>query len=342
MAHYLVTGSAGFIGSAVSRRLLTAGHRVTGVDDLNPSYDPRLKSWRLEQLALHPGFQFQRLDLADRPALDRFAEQLWDAPDAVPPEAILHLAARAGVRPSVTDPWTYLEVNVRATLNVLDLCRRQQVRKLVFASSSSVYGAGRDLPYREDQNTDRPLSPYAATKKMGESLAYSYHHLHGLDISLLRFFTVYGPAGRPDMSVFRFIRWIAEGTPVRLYGNGLQQRDFTYIDDISAGAVAALRPVGYEIFNLGGEHPVAMEAVLQEISQLIGRPAKVDRQPAHPADVAATWADINKARKLLDWSPEVSLSEGLRRTVAWYFAEESWARQLELEGLPATARRHTA
>ncbi len=321
---YLVTGCAGFIASRVAKLLLEAGHEVLGVDNLNDAYDPRLKQWRLEQLRTHEAFGFQRLDIADRAAVDAwFAEH-------EPPAAVVNLAARAGVRTSVENPWVYYQANCDGTLNLLDACRRHVVKKFVLASTSSLYGAHNPVPYREDTDTNRPLSPYAASKKAAETLAYTYHYLHGLDVSILRYFTVYGPAGRPDMSVFRFVRRIAEDEPIVVFGDGSQQRDFTYVDDIARGTVAALRPLGYEVINLGGDRPVRLDAVIAEIARLLGKEPQIERRAAHPADVLATWADVRRARELLGWTPEISIEEGLRRSVAWYRENRAMALPLEL------------
>jgi nucleoside-diphosphate-sugar epimerase len=332
MARYLVTGAAGFIGSQVARVLLQSGHEVVGLDSFNEAYDPRLKRYRAGELARQAGFKLHEAELTDRRRLDAvFAEGGGRPRNHLPPFAgVLNLAARAGVRPSVEDPWAYVEANVTGTLNLLDACRRFGVGKFVLASTSSLYGAHNPVPYREDAGTDRPLSPYAASKKAAETMAYAYHHLHALDVSVLRYFTVYGPAGRPDMSVFRFIRRIAEGEPLVLYGDGGQERDFTYVDDIARGTVAALAPLGYEVINLGGDRPVKLVEIIERLEQLLGRAARIDRRPAHPADVPATWADITKARLLLGWSPQIPLEEGLARCVAWYQSEHALAQSIEL------------
>jgi nucleoside-diphosphate-sugar epimerase len=324
---YLVTGCAGFIASNVADSLLRAGHAVVGVDNLNDAYDPRLKQWRLAQLLGRDNFRFHQVDISDRAAV----EPLFASPGSQPPfAAVVNLAARAGVRTSVVNPWVYYQANCDGTLNLLDLCRRSGVRKFLLASTSSLYGLHNVAPYREDADTNRPLSPYAASKKAAETIAYSYHHLHGLDVSIPRYFTVYGPAGRPDMSVFRFIRRIAEGESIVVFGDGSQSRDFTFVDDIARGTVAALRPLGYEIINLGGGREVGLSAVIDEIARLLGKKPVIEYRPAHPADVPSTRADVSKAARLLDWRPKVGIEEGLRRSVEWYFANRELARSLEL------------
>ncbi len=318
-----LTGCAGFIGAKTAEFLLERGDEVIGVDNLNDAYDPKLKSWRLEQLQAYPNFRFLQLDISE-----------WEPTRAVfeanlPYDAVVNLASRAGVRQSVQNPWVYISTNTTGALNLLELCRQHGVKKYVLASTSSLYG-NNERPFREDQPTDRPLSPYASSKKGAETLCYTYHHLYGLDITVLRYFTVYGPAGRPDMSIFRFIRWIAEGEPIQLFGDGLQERDFTYVDDIAQGTIAGLKPLGYEIINLGGDRPVSLRWIIETLETLIGKKAQWTQQPMHPADVKATWADITKARALLGWEPQISLEEGLKRSVEWYFANREWAREVVL------------
>lgn len=322
MGCYLVTGCAGFIGAQVVSKLLERGDEVWGLDDLNHAYDPRLKQWRLERLKASPLFHFRKVDIAG-PGL---AEALDGAEGF---DGIINLAARAGVRQSVADPASYLRTNILGALNVLEFGRRNGITKFVQASTSSLYGLNNHRPFQEDADVSRPLSPYAASKGGAEVLCHSYAHLHGLDITILRYFTVYGPAGRPDMSIFRFIQWIAEGKPLRLYGDGSQQRDFTYVEDIARGTLAALKPVGYEIINLGGDDPVSMLEVIEKIEARLGRKAQVETYDRAPADMPATWADIGKARRLLGWEPRVSLDEGLDRTIAWYQAERAWASQVD-------------
>lgn len=327
MAHYLLTGSAGFIASQVVAQLLNEGHSVVGIDNLNDAYDVRLKHWRLQQLETHPGLRFHHVDICDRRSLAHVFETAQHT-DQPPFDAVIHLAARAGVRPSAENPWIYLETNTTGTLNVLDLCRQHGVNKLVLASTSSLYGQNGPQPFTESANTDGPLSPYAASKKAAEALSYTYHYLYGIDVTVVRYFTVYGPAGRPDMSLFRFVQWINERRPVTIFGDGNQKRDFTYVDDIARGTVAALRPVGYEVVNLGSDKPVALIDAVRMIEHLTGQEAAVDYQPRHPADVLATWADIGKARALLSWQPEVPFATGLERLVKWYKDNVSWARHI--------------
>jgi UDP-glucuronate 4-epimerase len=318
----LVTGCAGFIGSKVSEVCLRDGHEVIGVDNLNTAYDVRLKEWRLSRLAGVSGFAFVRADVVDRTTVRAlFSQHSIDT--------VINLAARAGVRRSLVDPWAYFETNITGTLNLLEGCREHGVVKFVLASTSSLYGDGQ-RPFREDQPTDRPVSPYAASKKSAETLCYTYHALHGLDITVLRYFTVYGPAGRPDMSPFRFIRWIAEGDPITLYGDGSQERDFTYVDDIAHGTLLALKPLGYEVINLGSDRPVTIGQFIRILEQRLGRTARIDRRPSHPADVRATWADITKARRLLQWAPKTSLEDGVGAAAAWYEEHRSWASTIDL------------
>lgn len=320
----LVTGCAGFIGSRIAALLLDEGHGVVGIDTLNDAYDVRLKDRRLAQLQGRPGFRFDRLDIDDRQSV----RDLFSANEGRSAfSTVINLAARAGVRQSVADPWTYYRTNAVGALNLLDACRASGIEKLVQASTSSVYGRA-PTPFREDANTDRPLSPYAASKKAAEELCYSYHHLYGLDVTVLRFFTVYGPAGRPDMSVFRFIKWIDGGDPVTVYGDGTQERDFTYVDDIARGAVAALDLKGFDVINLGSDRPVQLGYVIRCIETLLGKQADLHYGQADPSDVPATRADISKARCVLGWSPETTLEDGLASTVEWYQTNRSWAGQV--------------
>jgi UDP-glucuronate 4-epimerase len=323
MAHYLVTGAAGFIGARVAEMLLEEGHAVTGVDNLNDAYDVRIKEYRLGLLQTWPTFHFVRADIADRNLLAAGSPLGAHRFDAV-----VNLAARAGVRASVENPWVFYETNLLGTLTLLELCRQQGIPKFLLASTSSIYGANAPCPTPETADSSHPLQPYAASKKAAEVLCHSYHSLYGLDVSVVRYFTVYGPAGRPDMSMYRFTKWIREGQPVQLYGDGEQSRGFTYVDDIARGTIAALRPLGYEIINLGGHEVITMNALIGMLEERIGRKALVEHHPPNPADMLTNWADVSKARRLLGWQPQVGLSEGVGRFVAWYESERAWAKEV--------------
>ena len=318
----LVTGCAGFVCSSVVELLLADGHSVVGVDSLNDAYDVSLKRWRLESLKKAPNFEFYPLDITDQQAIPGVMEK-------GPFDGVVNLAARAGVRQSLENPIAYYETNVTGTLNLLEACRKNGVNKFLQASTSSVYGEDRP-PFQEDALTDRPLSPYAASKKAAENLCYVYHHAHGLDVSVLRYFTVFGPAGRPDMAVYRFIRWIVEGDPIVLYGDGSQARDFTYVGDIARGTVAALKPLGFEVINLGADRPVEVREVIGILERLTDKTAIIQQQPINRVDVSSTWADIAKAKKLLGWEPKVDLDEGLRRSVDWYLGHRGWAKDIDV------------
>lgn len=307
----LVTGCAGFIAGRVAQRLLDREDRVVGVDNLNDYYSVRLKQWRLEQLQKSRLFSFHRADVGDFPAMAALFEgERFDA--------VVNLAARAGVRPSVEDPWIYYQSNVTGTLNLLECSRRRETSRFVLASSSSVYGLN-PIPFSEADSTDRALSPYAASKKAAEVLCHSYHHLYGLAAMVPRFFTVYGPAGRPDMSYLKFIDAIACDRPIEVFGDGTQRRDFTYVDDIADGVIKALDlGRGYEVFNLGGSRPVELNRVIATLEKLLGKRAKIVRGPVNPADAKDTWASNEKAERLFGWRAAVSLEDGLARTVEWY------------------------
>ena len=320
MAHYLVTGVAGFIGARTAEMLIEQGHTITGVDNLNDAYDVRMKEYRLRLLQALPAFDFHKLDISDRTALAGLAAF----------DGVINLAARAGVRASVADPWAFVQTNIIGTLNLLELCRVRGIRKFVLASTSSLYGANAPLPTPETADSDHPLQPYAASKKGAEALCHSYHSLYGLDLTVVRYFTVYGPAGRPDMSMFRFTKWISEGQPLQLYGDGEQSRGFTYVDDVARGTIAALRPLGYEIINLGGHEVVSMNVLIKMLAEIIGREAIVEHLPPNLADILTNQADITRADQLLNWQPQVNLREGLQHVVDWYTAEQAWVKDLSL------------
>lgn len=322
MSNYLLTGAAGFIGARVAHFLLADGHQVFGIDNLNPVYDVRMKEYRLKGLLDQPGFTFIRDDISDKSLIGRLN-------GALPPlEGIINLAAIAGVRASTSDPWSYLNTNTLGALNMLELARQHAVPKFIQASTSSLYGNEGQPPHNEQASTDHPLAPYAASKKGAEAFCYAYHHLYGLDVSILRYFTVYGPAGRPDMVMFRFCQWIAEGRPVVTTGNGEQSRGFTYVDDIARGTLLALQPAGYDIFNLGGHEVITINALIHMLEDLLGKKADVRYIPSHPADVFSNVADVSKAQHVLGWQPQVSLTEGVSRLVNWYLAERAWAKDV--------------
>lgn len=244
-------------------------------------------------------------------------------------DCVINEAARAGVRYSMENPYVYFTTNVLGTLNLLELCKEYGVKKFVLASTSSLY-AGQSMPFREDLPVNTPISPYASSKKSAEVLCYTYHYLYGIDVSVVRYFTVYGPAGRPDMSVFRFIKWILEDKPLEVFGDGSQSRDFTYVDDIAEGTILATRPLGYEIINLGNNRPHSLMEMIGLIERYTGKKARFEMRDFHKADMKATWADIGKAKSLLGWEPKVSLEEGIKRTVEWTLENWSWIKDVRL------------
>jgi len=325
MSQYLVTGAAGFIAARVAEVLLDGGHTVVGVDNLNDAYDVRIKHWRLNRLLGRAGFTFHELELSDRNAVAALAGKYATF------DAVINLAARAGVRQSVENPWVYYESNVMGTLNLLELARRQGIPKFVIASTSSIYGANPPLPTPETHDSNYPLQPYAASKKAAEVLCYTYHALYQIDVSVVRYFTVYGPAGRPDLAIFRFVQWVSEGRPVRVFGDGEASRGFTYIDDIARGTILALRPLGYEIINLGGHETITVNQLVTLVEELVGKKAQVVHGPANPAEMLANWANVEKAGQLLGWEPQVGLREGIGRLVAWYNQERTWASQINTD-----------
>lgn len=324
MSSYLLTGAAGFIAFRVAEFLLESGHTIYGVDNMNDAYDIRLKQYRLKRLQANPQFKFLQEDISDRAIIDRLRD--WLPGDIA---GVINLAARAGVRTSLTDPWVYMDTNMTGTLNLLEYCRVSGVQKFVLASTSSLYAEKSKPPFNEQDDSDHPLQPYAASKKGAEVMAHVYHHLYGLDVTVLRYFTVYGPAGRPDMVMFRFCQWIAEGRPVIINGDGEQSRGFTYLDDIARGTIQALRPLGYEIINLGGHEVITIHQLIKMLEERIGKPAHVSYQDFHPADVHANQADVFRAGELLGWQPQVGLDEGVTRLVDWYMREREWVSQVE-------------
>ncbi len=312
----LVTGAAGFIGSHTTCTLLERGDRVVGLDNLNDYYDPARKRANLEEISKIPGaserFTFVEGDIRDRTRVrELFAQHRFTA--------VAHLAAMAGVRVSVEDPWLYYDVNLTGTLNLLDAAREHGNANFVLASTSSAYGNTKQVPFIETDSADRPLAPYPASKRGAELLGHSYHHIHGTDFIALRFFTVYGPRGRPDMLAYKILDAIRSGQSMPLYNGGQMYRDWTFVSDIVQGVVAATdRRLGYEIINIGRGEPVLLADFVGDLEKLAGGRAPVTSEPMMRADVSYTYADISKARKLLDYDPKVSIAEGSRRFFDWY------------------------
>jgi UDP-glucuronate 4-epimerase len=310
--NFLVTGGAGFIGSHVCERLLADGHAVWAMDDLNAFYDPALKQRNLVEIqARHKPFIFIQGDVADRPSVERlFREVKFDQ--------VIHLAARAGVRPSLEQPALYQRVNVEGTTNLLEAARYSGVGKMILASSSSVYGVNSKVPFSESDLVYRPISPYAASKLACEALGHVYHHVYGMDVVMLRFFTVYGPRQRPDLAIHTFARRIAAGQSIQLFGDGSSARDYTYITDIVDGIMVCVRQTfGYEILNLGGSHPTTLSRLVELLEAALGKKALIERKPDQPGDVPRTWADISKAGRLLNYTPKVTMEKGIALFVDW-------------------------
>ena len=322
MKTYLLTGAAGFIASKTAEELLKAGHRVVGIDNMNDYYDVNIKRYRLKALRRHPRFIFREKDIEDLKGLKKIFQTYKF-------NAILNLAARAGVRYSMSHPQVYFTTNALGTLNLLELAKEHGVKKFVLSSTSSLY-AGQKMPFDEKLPVNTPISPYAASKKAAEAACYTYHYLYGIDVTILRYFTVYGPAGRPDMSVFIFMKKIDEGTTMEVFGDGLQSRDFTYVDDIAKGTVKGLKKVGFKVINLGGNHPHGLMDMVALIEKNLDKKAKIAYKPFHKADIKATWANISQAKKILGWRPRVSLEDGIRLTAEWYLKNKSWLKKIEI------------
>ncbi len=315
--HFLVTGGAGFIGSHLCEKLIHLGHRVTCVDNFNAYYDPSIKRHNIRQLVKQP--QFRLIDgdiLRWRRMRDLFFDEI--------PDAVIHLAARAGVRPSIKNPRLYQKVNIEGTLRLLELARTANVSKFIMASSSSVYGNNKKIPFSEDDNVDFPISPYAATKKACELLGYTYHSLYQLPVTCLRFFTVYGPRQRPDMAIHKFTRCIVEGRPIPLFGDGNSRRDYTYITDIVDGILKAIEKCEqYHIYNLGESQTTILSRLIALLEEAVGKPAKIQWLPSQPGDVAVTYADISKSKNELGYYPKVPVKKGIPQFVSWYLEELS-------------------
>jgi nucleoside-diphosphate-sugar epimerase len=287
---------------------------------LNEAYDLRMKDYRLKRLQSIGGFTFRKLDISNKAIIDEFQGQSFDG--------VINLAAWAGVRNSVKNPWVYVDSNMTGTLNMLEVCRQTGTKKFVVASTSSIYGENPPYPTPESASSSEPLQPYAASKKGAEAMAHAYHHLYDIDVTVVRYFTVYGPAGRPDLSIFRFVQWISEGQPVLVNGNGEQSRGFTFIDDIARGTILALKPVGFEIINLGGHEVITINNLIKLIEDVVGKKAIVQYGPPDPADMRSNWADVSKAGELLGWEPQYNMRAGIEKLVEWYNAEREWASNI--------------
>jgi UDP-glucuronate 4-epimerase len=311
----LITGGAGFIGSHVVDMLLEKGHEVTVIDNFDPFYDLRIKARNLEKANDYNNFKMYREDILNK-------DKLVEIFAAANFELIIHLAAKAGVRPSIEDPRGYYKTNVEGTLNLLEECKRVGIKKFIFASSSSVYGNNRKVPFSEIDNVDYPISPYAATKKAGELLCHNYHHLYGIDIFCLRFFTVYGPRQRPDLAIYKFFNLIEQNKPIPVFGDGSTRRDYTYIDDILDGILKSIEHLkGYEIINLGESRTVKLSDLIALIEKVSGKTVRKEYFPMQPGDVIQTYADISKAKKLLGYDPKTDLESGLKRFYEWFILE---------------------
>ncbi|MBI3447984.1 MAG: GDP-mannose 4,6-dehydratase [Acidobacteria bacterium] len=311
MSTVLVTGGAGFIGSHLCERLLARGDRVVALDNFDPFYDEAIKRDNVAAALAHPRYRLITGDIRSAATVDEVlgAERF---------DVVVHLAARAGVRPSIAEPALYSDVNLTGTSVLLEACRRHGPRRFVFGSSSSVYGDANKVPFAESDPVTHPVSPYAATKAAGELLCYAHHHVHALDVTCLRFFTVYGPRQRPEMAIHKFAREILEGRPLPRYGDGSTERDYTYVDDIIEGVVRAMdRVSGFHIYNLGESRRVPLSSLIAILEREIGTPAKIQAMPNQPGDVRMTWADVSRAREELGYDPKVPIEEGIRRFVAW-------------------------
>ncbi|MHC4084676.1 MAG: GDP-mannose 4,6-dehydratase [Planctomycetota bacterium] len=306
----LITGAAGFIGSHLCERLLGDGHVVLGVDNFDEFYDPQIKRSNIADCLENENFELVEADIRDRAAMGDVIGRGFDV--------IVHLAAKAGVRPSIDQPLLYADVNINGTGILLEAAKEQGVDKFIFASSSSVYGNNEKVPFSEDDNVDFPISPYAATKKAGELICHTYHHLYGISLTCLRFFTVYGPRQRPDLAIHKFAGLIEQGKPISVYGDGTMSRDFTYIDDIIDGTVAAMEKcAGFNIYNLGESRPITVNDLIAEIEKALGKKAVKENVPPQPGDVERTYADVTKAVKELGYNPTTTIEEGLAEFVTW-------------------------
>lgn len=318
MASYLITGCAGFIGSHLSERLLQEGHQVVGIDNFDPFYNREIKERNLSNLKSNSHFQFIEGDLKEYHTISSISTKI---------DIIVHLAAKAGVLPSLKDPIAYLNDNVIATQNLLNLCKERNINKFVFASSSSIYGNNKSIPFNENDNVDRPISPYAASKKACELITHTAHHLNKLDVINLRFFTVFGPRQRPDLAIHKFIKLVDEGKEITMYGDGSTSRDYTFVNDTVQGIISACNYLSthtnvYEIVNLGNNTPVTLKDLIATIEKVMNKKVNINHQPMQPGDVDITFANIDKAKKLFGYSPSTSIEEGITSFVKWYHEQK--------------------
>ncbi len=318
----LITGCAGFIGHKTCEEFLNKGYEVLGIDNLNNYYDVKMKFLRLKILKNNKNFTFKKADITNKNSIEQIVKHFL-------PNVIINLAARAGVRASILNPNIYFETNTIGTLNLLESAKKYKVEKVIFSSTSSLY-AGQKMPFIESLPVNQPISPYAASKKSAEVTCYAYHYLYGIDITILRYFTVYGPWGRPDLSIFRFIKQIDEGKKIIVYGDGSQSRDFTYISDISKGTFLAKKKLGFEIINFGSDEPHKLNEAISIIENLLGKKAKIIYKPFHPSDMKATWANIKKAEQLLKWKPVVFFNEGMKKTIEWYIENKKQIYKIKI------------
>tara|TARA_Y100001936_G_scaffold178947_1_gene175786 strand:- start:34195 stop:35169 length:975 start_codon:yes stop_codon:yes gene_type:complete len=323
VAKYLVTGAVGFIGTQISKILLESGHTVIGIDSLNDAYDPTIKQIRNKELSTFQEFKLLNMDICNNSLIKEIPDVQFDA--------VIHLAARAGVRQSLESPGIYLETNILGTLNILEFCRDAKIKKMVLASTSSLYGETNSRLIDEANPTDLPLTPYSVSKKSAELLCYSYHYQYDIDISINRYFTVYGQFGRPDMSIFKFIKLIDENKTITVFGDGTQTRDFTHVDDVARGTIASLKPIGFEIFNLGSHSPVSINHVISCIESKLNKNASREYLPKNNADVSSTFANIEKAKNLLNWEPQLSFEQGLNNTIEWYQKNKEWLTDISVD-----------
>tara|TARA_Y100001970_G_scaffold28522_3_gene34987 strand:+ start:16141 stop:17115 length:975 start_codon:yes stop_codon:yes gene_type:complete len=319
----LITGCAGFIGSSLSQMLKNHNYEILGLDNISDSYDPNIKSWRIKNILDKNDISWIKADICDFQKTKKIIHEFK-------PEAIINLAARAGVRQSIDNPKAYYDTNLIGNLNLLEISRDLGINKYILASTSSIYGNSK-LPFDEDNYDGFSLSPYASSKKSAEDMCRVYNHLFNIDIVVLRFFTVYGPAGRPDMSMFRFVKWIIENEEIQLNGDGNQSRDFTHVSDISRAIIKSLKiNNGFKTINLGSDRPVKINSVISIIEKVLNKKARIKNHPFHPTDIKKTWANIEKAKELLDWKPEISIDDGIESVINWYLDNEKIASKINL------------